>query len=351
MDEGKLSLEFLSKVISMQGMLNPGIIRGSDIGIDASVINFDQAKRIAQEKYHPTLNENYYFLVVKTDPITFETPNPGRYAVIINSNDIACMGGIPYGCLITLLLPVTIKPAEIEHIQSEIHKTCLALQISILGGHTEITTAVIRPVISLCMLGITLVSYLPSLNVDNRDILILGGWIANDGSAILGRAINEQKKETVIDLAALKVFEKNLYIGNMPLQINNRYKPKIIHDPTEGGVLAGLYEIFKVLDSQKGLKINSDALKSNIHPETTKICTSLQINPLRLISSGALLAIIPAQYAEEFDYWRQQFATNVPIIQIGEVIENHTIILDDKQVDPPMVDEIIKGFHNLKQTN
>lgn len=346
LDEGKLPLDFLSKIISRQGILNPGIIRGPDIGIDASVINFDQAKKIVQEKY--PFSEHYYFLVAKTDPITFDTPNPGKYAVIVNSNDIACMGGVPYGCLITLLLPNSIKSEEIEFIQSEIHKTCLSLKISILGGHTEITTAVTRPIISLSMLGITPESYLPPLNMESGDILILSGWLANEGSAILGNAINVQKTAEIISPTVLKIFEKNLYIGNIALEINKRFKPKLIHDPTEGGVLAGLYEIFQAQDSQKGLKINLKDLKSNIHPETAKLCSLLKIDPLRLISSGTLLAVIPAKYKEDFENWKQHLTTNFPTIQIGEVIDDHIIMIDGHEVDPPQTDEIIKGFSNLK---
>ena len=63
-----------------------------------------------------------------------------------------------------------------------------------------------------------------------------------------------------------------------------------MHDPTEGGVAMGLYELAAV--SGLGMQIDLDTIPTL--PSTRAICEHFNINPLGLISSGTLLLTIPA---------------------------------------------------------
>jgi len=84
---GKLPQRVLEELLTSYPITDPRVIVGPKVGEDAAVIDFGDR-----------------YLIAKTDPITFATDRIGWYAVNINANDIAAMGGTPKWFLATLLL-------------------------------------------------------------------------------------------------------------------------------------------------------------------------------------------------------------------------------------------------------
>jgi len=68
-----------------------------------------------------------------------------------------------------------------------------------------------------------------------------------------------------------------------------------MHDPTEGGVLNGIWEMAEA--SQKGVRIYKERIK--VESETEAICEALEIDPLKTLGSGALLIAAELGKAEE----------------------------------------------------
>lgn len=137
MDIGKLPNEILrEKILRKIRKINEDVIVTPSIGEDCAAIKFDDE-----------------VCVVTTDPITAATKDIGKIGVIINSNDIASSGVRPIGITVTLLAPPNAKIEEIENIMDDIIKTCEGLNIDILGGHTEITDAVNRYILSITAIG------------------------------------------------------------------------------------------------------------------------------------------------------------------------------------------------------
>ena len=73
---GKLPPPMLDRLLRRFAPSDPRLIVGPQMGEDAAVIDFGAT-----------------YLVAKTDPITFATGEIGWYAVNVNANDIAVMGG------------------------------------------------------------------------------------------------------------------------------------------------------------------------------------------------------------------------------------------------------------------
>ena len=90
MEEGKLPIDLLDKLIATDIKGIQGVIQGPQVGCDVAVIDYIQAIKRAQQFYN---SKEKVYVVFKTDPITFPTPNPGRYAVIVNANDVVTSGG------------------------------------------------------------------------------------------------------------------------------------------------------------------------------------------------------------------------------------------------------------------
>src|SRR5438105_15437054 len=61
-----------------------------------------------------------------------------------------------------------------------------------------------------------------------------------------------------------------------------------LHDPTEGGVLNGLWELAEA--SGLGIEVRADRIP--LATETSQICSELGLDPLKLMSSGCLLSAV-----------------------------------------------------------
>ena len=66
-----------------------------------------------------------------------------------------------------------------------------------------------------------------------------------------------------------------------------------MHDPTEGGILSGLFELARA--GNVGLRIWKD--KVPVLPETRALARLLDFDPFALIASGALLVVVSARTA------------------------------------------------------
>jgi hydrogenase maturation factor len=67
-----------------------------------------------------------------------------------------------------------------------------------------------------------------------------------------------------------------------------------MHDPTEGGLATGLWEVAQA--SGRGIVVDLDRV--HVFPQTEAFCQALGLDPLGLIASGALLAAVaPEQSA------------------------------------------------------
>jgi len=67
-----------------------------------------------------------------------------------------------------------------------------------------------------------------------------------------------------------------------------------IHDPTEGGVAAALFE----LATASGKRLAVDLDRIPVHPHTVRVCSHFGLRPLGLIASGALLLTIAERRTE-----------------------------------------------------
>src|SRR2546428_11951096 len=137
MDAGKLPNTMLERLLARVQHRDPRVILGPGIGRDAAVIDTGGPK----------------LLVAKSDPITFATDLIGWYAVHVNANDIACTGAAPSWFLATILLPDGASEEMAEAIFDQIANACEELGVELVGGHTEVTYGLERPIVAGAMLG------------------------------------------------------------------------------------------------------------------------------------------------------------------------------------------------------
>ena len=166
-------MKVLERLLRQNSITDPRVIVGPSIGEDAAVIDTGGPR----------------YLVAKTDPITFTADQIGWYAVHINANDIATMGARPVWFLATLLLPQNLTTEGVaEKIFRDVLEACQMIGVSLVGGHTEITHGLTRPIVVGQMLGEVDKNRLVRTNgARPGDVIILTKGIAIEGTAIIAR--------------------------------------------------------------------------------------------------------------------------------------------------------------------
>jgi len=271
---GKLPGELLARLLSKIKRDDPRVIVGPGVGEDAAFIDFGDT-----------------LLVAKSDPVTFATDLVGWYTVQVNANDIACCGAVPKWFLGTALLPVETTPAQVEAIFDQIAEACDQLGVTMIGGHTEMTLDLPRPIISGTMLGeVARGNEVKTAGARPGDRVILTKGIAIEGTSLLAREMRPQLESSgvsadVIDRAANYLYEPGISVVPDAGIAHAAGGVTSMHDPTEGGLATALAEV--AYASQTGLAIEQDAVQ--ILPEAAELCTALGVDPWGLISSGALL--------------------------------------------------------------
>lgn len=327
MEIGKLPNDVLEKiVISNIENKRDDVISRSGIGEDNAIIDFGDE-----------------VCVLSTDPITGATKDIGSLAVHISCNDIATSGGEAIGVLITLLAPPTARLEEIEEIMQDASRAAKEVNIEIVGGHTEITDAVNRIVISTTVIGRQKKSRLPDRSkIDVGDKIIMTKSTGIEGTSILLKEGKEFFKKYLTD-EEIKFgidLDKKLSVideGRIAGDIGVRY----MHDITEGGVLGAVWEGAKI--SSKGILIYEDSIP--ILDITKKISNILDINPLRLISSGSMLIIVDSKKSNLL--MEKLLEKDIESSVIGEIIEEG-IYMDQKgqrkTIEAPESDELYRAM-------
>jgi thiamin-phosphate kinase len=280
---GKLPHAFLKRMIRYSGSPDRRVMLGPKIGEDAAVVDLGGE-----------------CLVLKTDPITYAVDEIGWYAVHVNANDIATMGAKPKWFQVSLLLPQEITHKKIESIFRQIDRACKDLGIAVTGGHTEVNPWIDRPIIVGDMHGLCKKKDLVfTSGAKEGDSIVLTKGAGIEGTAVLAREkkdhLLQKFSEAFVRRAGKYLYDPGISVVPEAL-IGARLGANSMHDPTEGGVATGLYEISTA--SGKGLTIEEDAII--VRDETRRICDFFGLDPLGLLGSGALLLTMPPRRVDAY---------------------------------------------------
>ena len=305
---GKIPPETLRRFLGSLPGGDASVVASGEIGEDAALID----------------NGGPELLVAKTDPITFATVEAGRYLLAVNGNDLATMGAEPRWLLVTVLLPEGIAVSQAEAVLAGVRAACIESGVSLVGGHTEITVGLDRPILVGCLLGtVPRERVFRTSGARPGDAVLLTGGIAMEGAAILAREhsatlLARGVDRHVIERAAAWLERPGISI--LPAARILREIPSLrsMHDPTEGGLATALGELAEA--ASVGIRIEESAIP--VLPECEVICRALGLNPLGLLASGSLLATLdPADVPVAIERLR---SANIRAARIGEILPvNH----------------------------
>ncbi|CAB49509.1 hypE-like hydrogenase expression/formation related protein [Pyrococcus abyssi GE5] len=309
---GKIPPEVLIKIIDG---IKPGerVIVGPGVGIDATAIDFGD-----------------YVLVASTDPITGAEERIGFYSVHVNANDVATFGAKPKWFLVTILMPEGSSEEDIANIMAEIREVSEAMGIAIVGGHTEVTPGLKRPIVVGTMLGEVDRDNLVVPDPKPGDAIIMTKGAGIEGTSIIAHEREEELRgvfgRDFVERA--KAFIEEISIVREAMIA--REFATAMHDPTEGGIANGIHEMADINDL--GFRIFAE--KIIIRDETRKICDFYDLNPLALISSGALLISVPRDHAKFLVERLLSYGISASII--GEFLAEKKRVIIENGIERPL---------------
>lgn len=279
MELGKFPVGMLGRMLAKNRITDPRVVLGPGVGEDAAAI--DMGDRL---------------LIAKSDPITFATDSIGWYAVQVNANDVACTGAKPMWFLATILVPESFSENEAEAVFDQVLEACTGLGVSLVGGHSEVTYGIDRPIVMGSMLGeVDRDRLVRTGGAQEGDSVVVTKGIAIEGSALLAREKAQILKAQGVPAGTIEQASGFLTIPGISVVHDARIaidsvEVHSLHDVTEGGIATGLREVAAA--SGLGVAVEEDSIP--VLPECREICTALGLNPLGLLASGAMLVTLPA---------------------------------------------------------
>jgi hydrogenase maturation factor len=303
---GKIPVALLAKITRQRGAPDAAVVVGPAFGEDAAVIDIGRG-----------------YLVLKSDPVTFTTSELGWYAVHVNANDVAVMGARPRWFQPTIILPPRSSERVVLRIARDIHRAARALGIAVTGGHTEVSEAVRQPIVAGDMQGLVARDGLiRSSGTRAGDLLVMTKSAGIEGTAIIAREHPQAARRALGRAAQGRAARFHHRPGISVVRdamVAARHRASALHDPTEGGVAAGLYE----MAAASGCHFIVDLDEVSVHPYTQRLCQYFGINPLGLIGSGALLASVGPGTVE--DLLREFTARRIPARVVGRAVRGRGV--------------------------
>jgi hydrogenase expression/formation protein HypE len=315
LQEGKLTPEVLAPLLKLTS-------RGAEIEVEAAV-----GEDAAVVKGSGTI-------IITADPITFTEENIGIYTVAVNCNDIVAMGGEPRYLTTTLLLPVGITKRRLRSLFKDLAESSRRAGIHWVGGHTEVSSAVRRIVVSGHAVGFLWGRPSTTAGARPNDRIVMTKWAGLEGTTIIAKTYPEEARRL---LGGDSFREVTNWLWDPGISIVNEgrilrgLELSSAHDPTEGGIATGIYEI--TTRSNVGAEIEWDRI--HFREETNLLCRELNLDPLGLLSSGVFLFTASEETATEACRRLQEQDLSSRIIgritdQAGKVLlnrDNHRIPL------------------------
>ena len=282
MDVGKFPARLLQAMLAKNSVPDPKVLLGPAVGEDAAVL--DLGDRL---------------LVASSDPVTFASDLAGWYSVHVNANDVACSGAQPRWFLATLLVPEGFSEDDAQLLFDQILKACAAVGASLIGGHSEVTYGIDRPIILGTMLGeVERDRLVTTGGAQEGDIIVLTKGVAIEGTALLARDRADDLSragvppDTIARAAGLLASPGISVLTDARIACSSA-KVHSMHDVTEGGLASALAEVAHA--SGLGLAVEGDIIP--VLPECRAVCQALDLHPLGLLASGALLITLHAAEA------------------------------------------------------
>jgi len=307
---GKLPPELLREILANQANLPSEVRLGPALGEDACAIDVPKGT-----------------LIAAADPITLTGSDVGAHAVLINANDVAVMGVRPRWFLAVVLLPTGTRECDVRALFDSMRTALEDVGATLVGGHTEVSDAVNQPIVVGQMMGFSADRrFLRTGGVRAGDSIVQAGFAPVEAAAVLAAEMDarlDAVDPNLLALAQQAVARPGISVVDAALLATDA-GATALHDPTEGGLSAGLHE----LADASGIQIRVDEGAVLWFEPGCAVCGALGADPWGALASGALLAGFASDRAA--DAVRRLEDRGIPARVIGEAVPGSGVLQSDR---------------------
>ena len=236
------------------------------------------------------------------------------------------------------MLSENLEEKELQDMMAQAEEICGRHHVQIAGGHTEVTGAVKRPVLTVTGIGKRTKADGRKRIKPGQDVVV-SKWIGLEGTVRIARehreALLTRYPARMIDEAA----EFEQFFSVIPEAATARKSGVCgIHDASQGGIFGALWE----MADGAGVGLEIDLKKLPVRQETIEVCEFFDLNPYELSSTGCLLMTSEDGNALVAALKRE----GIPAVAVGKTTDgNDRLLLNGEErcfLEPPKTDELYK---------
>ncbi len=300
---GKLTTDELeSNVIALLRRTRPEVLLSAALGEDCAALKIEDT------------------VLVSSDPITavMEPEKLGALCVSVCCNDIAANGGTPVAMTMTVIMPPDCEASDVGVIMKGASEKAAEVGVDIVGGHTEFSDCVNRPIVSGTAIG-RVKRLIRKTDLKKGDKLYVTKKLGLEGTCILADIIKDKLVLSDVEKAKLDRFNDSLEVVKESRILSELKSVSMMHDVTEGGILGAVAEVCR--SAKLGAKIYEE--KMPVDELTEKLAAIVSVDPLRLISSGSMLVAS----SDEAEIASAMKAADIELTRIGEVTSGDVVLV------------------------
>ncbi|GAB6147981.1 AIR synthase family protein [Stetteria hydrogenophila] len=279
---GKVPVELLERYVFKRiGVGSASVLLGPSYGEDSAVVS-----------------AGGFTFATHVDPVTAASRLAGWLSVHVACNDVAVTGAEPRWLLTVILLPEGAGEGLLDELTGQVDRAAREVGAMVVGGHTEVTPGLGRPIIVTTAIGAVAGGYVTTGGARPGDVVVMTKTAAVEGTAVLATDFEAELKRRGVPgdvVEAGKRYLERVSVVREALQLAGYGLATSMHDPTEGGILGGLAEIAHA----SGVRVVVREEDVPVSRETRLIAEALGVDPLRLLGSGSLLATVPGDRVGE----------------------------------------------------
>ena len=224
------------------------------------------------------------------DPLVFPGGDIGKLAVCGTINDLAVGGAVPLYLSCAVIIEEGLPVGLLRDIAQSMAQVARDSGVPIVTGDTKVVPKGACDKLFVTTTGIGAIRRGVQLGIGQarpEDVVLVNGWLGDHGAAILAaRGDLALQSPIASDCAALHRLVAAL--------LEAAPGTRCLRDPTRGGVATVLNEIAEA----SGVAIEIDESRTPLREEVKGFCEILGLDPLYLANEGKIVAVVPAEEAE-----------------------------------------------------
>lgn len=246
---------------------------------DPNVLRRSVSRILGKGEQNPTLFIN---------PETLDTRCSATLAVVRALNSAYASFVQPTGLAVSVLLPASSMESALRRVITEIKDTAALFSVPVVSGHTEVTDAVTRPLVTCAVSGKEIShDFTPVLPGDG---IYFAGKAALGGTMVLALEREEELSSRFPSVAvrAMQGLTDQLCISSYAASFSSA---KVLSAGASGGVQAAIWR----LSEKTGLGLSIQLDEIPILQETVEFTELLGINPYEMAAEGGLFLVSSAK--------------------------------------------------------